>query len=210
MPRIQGMGMLSPRQGEILGLMGIDVWRWRADPPPEPIILSPDHPSSSPTAIQQIDGSELGSNWCLVQNATDANHDTWIFCQENAELLISDGPYRRLLDDVLRSMRLNFRDVALFCAVQQAVDESLSAMYILQDPSCPVPKRLVVFGDECGAWVREHIQADILSKQLVHKTDDDGMDILFSDDLLTLMDDPKKKRALWHRMINSGWCRDGK
>lgn len=207
MSRPGGMGVLSPSQTEILGRIGIEVWRLRADGLEHPADSRSETPPHAPTRPDReyADTARAG-DWYLVGDGDSPIRDTWVFCSARAPFPTSDSPSRRLLEEILAAMGLAPGDVAVFCAGDDRADRDAarSARHLLKTHPRGVPNRVVALGKDCSEWVCTHVKG-VGPDGAPDETPDSGhLVMLLGDDLRSLMEDPLNKAKLWRDMVASG------
>lgn len=207
MPKSRGMGALSPRQAEILGLIGIEVWRRRTDQTDFPAAPSPDTPSNARSGADREQAGTAGAGfWHLAGGESDPVRDIWVFCSDSAQFLESNPSAKRLLEEILAAMGLALGDVSLFHPGDGRADADTprSARQLLEARSGKSPTQVVALGRDCSEWARAHMSGVEPGGPSDRDADAGAIALLTGDDLGSLMADPHGKEALWRRMVASG------
>ena len=207
MSRPGGMSVLSPRQAEILGRIGIEVWRWRADGLEHPADSRSETPPDAPTpSDRELAGTARAGNWYQVGDGGSPIRDTWVFCSARAPNPTSDPSSRRLLEEILAAMGLAPGDVVVFCTGDGRADgdAARSARHLLETHPRGVPKRVVALGKDCSEWVCTHVMGLVPDGEPDGTSDSGQVVMLEGDDLGSLMANPLNKAKLWRDMVASG------
>ncbi len=201
------MGALSPRQAEILGLIGIEVWRRRTDQTDFPAAPRPDTPSNARSGADREQAGTAGAGfWYLAGGESDPVRDIWVFCSDSAQFLESNPSAKRLLEEILAAMGLAPGDVSLFHPGdgRADADTSRSARQLIEARSEKSPRQVVALGHDCSEWVRAHMSGVEPGGLSDRDADAGAIALLTGDDLGSLMADPNGKERLWRRMVASG------
>lgn len=207
MSKSRGMGALSPRQAEILGLIGIEVWRRRTDQTDFPAAPRPDTPSNARSGADREQAGTAGAGfWYLAGGESDPVRDIWVFCSDSAQFLESNPSAKRLLEEILAAMGLAPGDVSLFHPGdgRADADTSRSARQLIEARSEKSPRQVVALGHDCSEWVRAHMSGVEPGGLSDRDADAGAIALLTGDDLGSLMADPNGKERLWRRMVASG------
>ncbi len=207
MPKSRGMGALSPRQAEILGLIGIEVWRRRTDQTDFPAAPRPDTPSNARSGADREQAGTAGAGrWHLAGGESDPVRDIWVFCSDSAQFLESNPSARRLLEEILAAMGLALGDVSLFHPGdgRADADTSRSARQLLEARPGKSPRQVVALGPDCSEWLRAHMSGVEPGGPSDREAGAGAIALLMGDDLGSLMADPNGKERLWRRMVASG------
>lgn len=207
MPKSRGMGALSPRQAEILGLIGIEVWRRRTDQTDFPAAPRPDTTSNARSGADREQAGTAGAGfWHLAGDESDPVRDIWVFCSDSAQFLESNPSAKRLLEEILAAMGLAPGDVSLFHPGdgRADADTSRSARQLIEARSEKSPRQVVALGHDCSEWVRAHMSGVEPGGLSDRDADAGAIALLTGDDLGSLMADPNGKERLWRRMVASG------
>lgn len=201
------MGALSPRQAEILGLIGIEVWRRRTDHTDFPAAPRPDTPSNARSGADREQAGTAGTGrWHLAGGESDPVRDIWVFCSDSAQFLESNPSAKRLLEEILAAMGLAPGDVSLFHPGdgRADADTSRSARQLLEARPGKSPRQVVALGRDCSEWVRAHMSRVEPGGPSDRAAGAGSVVLLTEDDLETMMTDPGSKERLWQRMVASG------
>ncbi len=198
---------MSPRQAEILGLIGIEVWRRRTDQTDFPAAPRPDTPSNARSGAEREQAGTAGTGrWYLAGGESDPVRDVWVFCSDSAQLLESNPSAKRLLEEILAAMGLAPGDVSLFHPGdgRADADTSRSARQLLEARSEKSPRQVVALGRDCSEWARAHMSGVEPDGPSDRTAGAGPVALLTGDDLGSLMADPNGKERLWRRMVASG------
>ncbi len=207
MSRLRGMGALSPRQTEILRLIGIEVWRRRTDQTDFPAAPRSEVPFGvcSGTAREQAD-TEGAVRWHPVGGETGPVRDIWVFCSGSARFLDSNPSARRLLEEILAAMGFAIGDVSVFHPGDGRADADTPgpARDILEAHPGKSLKQVVALGRDGSEWARAHVNG-VEPDGISDRDADAGPAVLLTeDDLESMLTDPRGKERLWRRMVASG------
>lgn len=201
------MGAFSPRQAEILGLIGIEVWRRCTDQTDFPAAPRPDTPSNTRSGAEreQAGTAETG-RWHLAGGESDPVRDIWVFCSDSAQFLESNPSAKRLLEEILAAMGLAPGDVSLFHPGdgRADADTSRSARQLLEARPGKSPRQVVALGRDCSEWARAHMSGVEPDGPSDRTAGAGAIALLTGDDLGSLMADPHGKERLWRRIVASG------
>ena len=202
MSRPGGMAALSPRQTEILGLIGIEVWRRRTEKADFPAAHPAETQSHARTgADPEKAGTARSGRWYLVGGETSPVRDVWVFCSGSTRFLDSDPSARRLLEEILQAMGYRIGDVSVFHPGDDRADTDAgsSARHILETHPGKAPKQVIALGRDCSEWARAHLNG-VESGGVP----DGDVGLLAGEDLESLMADPRNKARLWRKAVASG------
>ncbi len=200
------MDALTPRQGEILDLLGIVRWRLRQDnlPVPGTLVVNP----AESLTPEKSDSAMMGPEplWRLMDDENPECHDTWVFCQASHQNLATGAAHKRLLQDIFLAMGLQRESVSLFIPAtgDSARNYRMTASQMLQNPDQPLPKCVVSLGQDGHAWVRMHFIGDERQNPLADSAVDGKPIVLFFDDMDSLLAQPARKQVLWQQIVASG------
>jgi len=200
----------TTRQLEMLGLMGIDVWKLRSKASAGQPTLS--HPQVAEADITQYGAvdpadSSMAPSWGAVIDGP-LNSDWLFICETDQGGLESATPSGRLYDAVLGAMSLKREDVTtVHCAPQAneiAGAEASSLELALQKLFAGhTPKVAMMLGEACAQGLLKTDKP--LSKLRLEKYRYQGGEcaLVVSHGLARLLDQPLEKAELWKDLLKA-------
>jgi hypothetical protein len=170
----------TPRQLEMLRIMGIDVWRR----PPVP----------APAGEAPAEDGGAGDGWVAEASEYRAlgrgrANDVLVICPQDVVDMPPDTPAGRLLEAILRSLGTTPGDATFAAPAEPAPAETMTLGALVDAVS---PRLTLVLGQ--NARQSSHSPPGASSPA-------DGTPVVFAGDLQSLMRQPESKAALWRAIV---------